>query len=192
MSDDLDGLSLILATVPERELLRRQCVASIEAQTMRPAALLWEVDANHRGPVATFNSLASKVTTDWLFPFADDDLLDPEHFEVLQTGLSDNVDIVYTWCRVTGRPELPETLFQIERPFHHLKSQNWIPGSAAIRTQLWKQLGGWQDPGIMKHEDWHFWVRAYNAGARFLCIPTVTWTYRVDREWSHVSDGVVV
>jgi hypothetical protein len=32
---------------------------------------------------------------------------------------------------------------------------------------------------------WDLWVRALDAGARFKCVPAVTWTYRMNAEWEH-------
>jgi len=34
------------------------------------------------------------------------------------------------------------------------------------------------------NEDHDLWVRALDAGARFRCIPEVTWTYRLG-DWPH-------
>jgi hypothetical protein len=189
-------LTIFMSSLPERGKLRAQALDSIEEQTLKPSHLLWEIDRNRRGPVMAYNALAKKITTEWLFPFADDDLLDPNHFEILSKGLGPDVDIVYTWCRLTGRPDISETTFQIMPPedykerrkfYNSLKKRNFIPGCAAIRTSLWRKLDGYSEARV--HEDWDFWVRALNLNAKFLCIPEVTWTYRIDPTWIHASGG---
>lgn len=186
------GLSctVIMPTIPERVEMRQQAIDSILLQT-EPVEYIIGEDATHRGPIPTVNDLAGCVETDWLFRLDDDDLLDADHFEVLSHWLTDApdgtpVDIVYSWCRVEGDTH-PENFFQ--RNFHpsHLETANWIPCSAMVRTELWHDLGGLREPDWTQHEDWDFWVRAYNAGARFRCVPSVTWTYRLNTEWEHRS-----
>lgn len=190
-------ITVIMGTLLEREELRAQMLGSVEDQTVPPAHVLYEIDKNHRGVILVYNGLARQVTTEWLFPFADDDLLDPDHFETLAPYLNDEADIVYTWCRLTGNDKMGESTFQVEIPedeverktfFENLRLNNCIPGSAAIRTSLWRHLGGYA-PADQRNapEDWDFWLRACDAGARFRCIPKVTWTYRIDPTWKHES-----
>lgn len=180
-----------MPTIPEREALREEAIASLEAQT-EDVFFLQGIDTAHNGPVPTVNSLAACVGTDWLFPFADDDLLDPDHFSVLEKWCDDDADIVYTFCRIEGGgDEHPHDQFQVrlqdEFGWEHLRKANWIPASAAIRTDLWHSLGGYREATWTEHEDWDLWVRALDAGARFRCVPTVTWTYRMNAEWEHLS-----
>lgn len=183
-----DDLTIIIPTIPERAELFEQALASVKAQTA-PVFYKTAVDTNHNGPVPTVNALASTVETEWLFRLDDDDLLDPDHVEVLSHWLDDDADIVYTWCRIEGGgDEHPEDQFQVrlqhEYGWEHLYEANWIPCSAAIRTDLWNELGGLDDVPL---EDWDFWQRALDKGARFRCVPAVTWTYRMNPEWEHRS-----
>lgn len=191
MTEVLD-LTLIMPTIPEREELRKQAIASCEAQLDVEYKFLIAEDREHNGVVPTVNSLAGCVTTEWLFPFADDDLLDEDHFRTLAPWLDDRADIVYSWCRVEGGgEEHPEDQFQVRwqdvHGWEHLREANWIPASACIRTDLWWELGGYQEATWTEHEDWDFWVRALDAGAKFRCVPAVTWTYRMNPEWEHLS-----
>lgn len=180
-------LTIIIPTIPEREALLAEALASVKAQTT-PCSYKVGIDTQHQGPAGTVNSLASCVETEWLFRLDDDDLLDPDHVEVISRWLTDDVDIVYTWCRVEGDAEHGPGQFQI-RPqdvfgWEHIHTVNWIPCSAAVRTDLFNELGGLRD---VDEEDWDFWKRAYDAGATFSCVPAVTWTYRMNPEWSHRS-----
>jgi hypothetical protein len=184
-----NDITVLIPTIPERADLYREALASVEAQT-HPVELATEVDVEHTGPVATVNRLAAGVDTDWLFRLDDDDLLDADHFDVLSHWLDDDADIVYTWCRIEGGgdqhpPEQFQVRLQDEFGWDYLHTANWIPCSAAIRTTLWRDLGGLRD---VQEEDWDFWIRALEAGARFRCVPAVTWTYRMNAEWAHRSD----
>lgn len=186
-----DDITVIIPTVPERAELLAEAVASLEAQTS-PVRWLIGVDNEHNGPIATVNALAGSVQTEWLFRLDDDDLVDDDHFEVLGRWLDGRADVVYTWCRIEGGndehpPEQFQVRLQAEYGWEHLREANWIPSSAAIRSELWHSLGGYREPSWTQHEDWDFWVRALDAGARFACVPAVTWTYRMNTEWEHRS-----
>lgn len=174
-----------MPTIPERKELFDQAFASVKAQTAPVDYKIGE-DRDHNGPIETVNALASTVETEWLFRLDDDDLLDADHFEVLYKWLDDDVDIVYTYCRVEGDTH-PEDFFQKNYDYANLQYANWIPCSAAIRTELWHDLDGLRVPDWTEHEDWDFWLRAYEYDARFRCVPAVTWTYRLNTEWSHRS-----
>lgn len=176
-------LTVITSTIPERSQLLNDLGQCIARQTVRPYG--WDIatDWDRKGPAHVLNDLAANVETEWLFRCDDDDLYDDNHFETLAPHL-DEGDIVYTWPRVDppgwiGREEL-----QVQFPLEWLERMNWIASAAAIRTDLWAHLGGLHD---VHNEDHDFWKRAHRAGARFVCIPQVTWTYRLG-DWPHLSD----
>lgn len=174
-------LTVVTATLPERVDMLHELRQSLAVQTVRPR---WVVATDwHRvGPARIINELAGDVDTTWLFRCDDDDLFDPTHFETIAANLSDDVDIVYSWPRVDppGHLERPDVLQRIY-PLKTLRDANWIASAAAVRVSLWRQLGGYAD---VHNEDHDLWVRAYDAGARFRCVPEVTWTYRLGN-WPH-------
>jgi GT2 family glycosyltransferase len=147
-----------------------ECVRSVSTQSLLPSAHLVHVDHARVGEADGINRLARASSAAWFAVLADDDLVDATHLETLASRI-DDADIVYTWCRVTGRNWNPNALFDAER----LRRQNYIPATALIRASLWHRLGGYRN---CHGEDWDFWLRALDAGARFVCIPEVTWTYR--------------
>ena len=177
-------ITVVTPTLPERaDMLAElaQCMAAQTEQVYR-----WDVktDWERVGPAKIVNDLVANVDTEWVYRCDDDDLIDADHFATLAPHLTDGVDIVYTWPRVDppgwiGRDEL-----QVQFPLEWLERMNWITSGAAVRTSLWDSLGGYRD---VHNEDHDLWKRAYRIGARFLCIPTVTWTYRLG-DWPHLSD----
>lgn len=184
-------LTVLIPTLKERGLLFSEAHTSVLAQTL-PVHCGWTMDVDREGPATIINRMATKVDTEWLFRLDDDDLLDPDHFEVLSHWLTNDADIVFTWCRVEGGGDLhPEDQFQVpwqgEMGWGALRERNWIPCSAAIRTSLFHELGGYNVEA--EEEDWDFWIMAFDAGANFRCIPAVTWTYRMNPEWKHRSSG---
>ena len=191
-------VAVLTPTLPSRPELLAEAVASVNAQSLRPVAHLIGVDHEEMGIGGTLNRLASSADADWLARLDDDDLIDPSHLETL-AARTNEADILYSWCRIVPRstngsePPYPSVIgrsgwtpnqtFDPER----LHASNYIPATALIRKSLWHELGGWQRAGYgvagspasaEGTEDWDFWLRALEAGARFLCIPTVTWSYR--------------
>lgn len=181
-------LTVITATTPERSALFGEALKSLHAQTLKPSYRFMR-DDQHRGPAQTLNQLAAGVDTEWLFRLDDDDLLDPDHFEVLSHWLDQgDADIVYTYCRVDGvdDPNRFQVRWQsVGNGWGELYERNWIPCSAAIRTELFHDLGGYDD---VPEEDWDLWKRALDVDATFVCVPCATWTYRMNPEWKHRSD----
>jgi len=133
------------------------------------------VDYERVGPAMMLNRMlpaCSAADADWVAQLADDDLADPHHLELLAEH-SEDADIVYSWCRVEGRSFNPNREFDEAA----LRASNFIPATTMIRTSLCTQLG-WRSDSTHGFEDWDFWLRALDAGARFVCVPEVSWTYR--------------
>ena len=174
----MGGVRILVVTpsLPERDAFRSECVASVVAQTLQPVMHIVGVDYERVGVATMLNRLASiakPAARDWIAQLADDDLMYPHHLETLATRV-DDADVVYSWCNVTGRGDWnPNSHFDAAR----LRHENYIPAVSLIRASLVESLGGWRD-GEHGFEDWDFWLRALDAGARFACIPTVTWCYR--------------
>ena len=166
---------VITPSLPEREAFRSECVASVVAQTLHPVMHVVGVDYERAGVATMLNRLASiakPAGCDWIAQIADDDLMHPNHLEVLASRV-DDADVIYPWCDVIGRNWSVNALFDADR----LRRENYIPATTLIRTLLVESLGGWRD-GEHGWEDHDFWLRALDAGARFACIREITWTYR--------------
>ncbi len=195
-------IGVLTPSLPGREDMLAEAMASVQAQTVKPTIHVIGIDHARVGIGRMLNQLARGVDTEWLARLDDDDVFKPNHLEVLSSG-ADQADVVYTWCEVAPRarngqaPAVPSVLgpagwipnqeFDAEK----LRERNYIPATTLIRKSLWESIGGWSLPGWGVQdtprepefaEDWDFWLRALDAGARFLCIPEVTWTYRFHGE----------
>lgn len=166
-----DEVTLLTASVPERVEMLGEACASVNAQTVKPAAHLIGVDHAREGGPIVYNRLAEKVDTPWVTFLDDDDLLEPDHLETM-LGNTHGADVVYTWCRPVGHS------FRLyNQPFNRsiLAQRSIVPITAMVRTEFYARAG-W-----MRHEagyDWRFWQRVAEAGATFRCVPQVTWQYR--------------
>jgi hypothetical protein len=173
-------LTVLIPHLPERGDLLEDLLATI------PGDVKYMVftDVFGEGVTHAVNWLAKMTRTEWIMPMGDDDLFYEHHFEVIENHLSEESDIIYPWCRVTG-PRAPFSETALQRPFDPelLKAHNYIPGGgAAIRRSLWNQLGGYRDT---HNEDHDFWKRAVQAGARFHNIELATWEWRLG-DWEHL------
>ncbi len=179
------SLTVITPTLPERSSLLEECKSSVAAQSVAVRKHLVGEDAAKEGPSVVRNRLAKRSNTEWILPLDDDDTLDPDYIEVIQPHLTDDVDVVYSWCRVEGLDDwTPNRLFNDAL----LLKGNFIPVTACIRKSLWESVGGWPEPPerLQPGEDWEFWKLCLGAGAVFKLVPEVIWTYNIQpdtRNW---------
>jgi len=168
-------ISVITASLPTRSAMLAECVASVAAQTLAPIEHLISVDHARVGSSRTRNRLMQAAGGTWIAVLDDDDVMFPDHLAALWEE-RDRADVIYSFCEVTGRSWNPNRTFDPDV----LRGSNYIPITTLIRADLVRGLGGWQD-GANGWEDWDFWLRALDAGARFVCVPRITWRYRFHR-----------
>lgn len=175
------SVTVITATMPGREHLLAEAMASVAAQTYRPLDHLIAVDYVQRGGARPKNLLAETVETDWIATLDDDDILYPQHLDLL-IAASEDADVVYSWCDVTG----DDPWEQYNRSFDAdlLRRLSIVSHNAMVRTELVAEVGGWDEA---RGYDWTFWHKCLDAGARFRCVPERTWLYRLDAGWRHES-----
>lgn len=169
----LPDITIITGSLPERRVMLGEMLASVEAQTVPPAAHLISVDWRRHGAEQTYNALGKQVETEWMMCFADDDLLDPHHIEIVSNYVDTHpdIDVVSTYCRSEGSGFYDG----YNQPYskERLEHRSIIAGWALVRTKLWRDglTEGWA-------HDWWFWRQLSRDGAKFHTIPEVTATYR--------------
>lgn len=169
-------IAVCSAGLPSRLDLLAELCASVHAQTFQPYCHIISLD--YEGVGASRNGLrASWAVPDeceWMLLMSDDNLIDPDYLERMLPHLAD-ADIAYPKGRVTRKGE---PVGVINEPFDAEKmlEGNHIDGNCMYRVAFWRDLGG-HDP-VVKNEDWDFWLRAMDAGARFRFVDEELWTYR--------------
>ena len=99
--------------------------------------------------------------------------------------------MAYSYCEVKGRDDWrPNWPFDAEL----LRQGNYIPATSLVRRQLAEDLGFWKTHKELGHamEDWDFWIRALNHGAKFAHTDEVTWCYRFHGKNMSMNQGRVV
>lgn len=179
-------ITVCVPTVPERADMLAECLQSIYAQTLPPVAVLVRSDVAREGIQANGQALLNAVTSEWCVFCSDDDLLDPDHLQVLAENRGD-ADVVYSYCRSTGN-RVYDTYNQPFDP-RLLYRRSIVAQTALFRASRAKLAGGFT-PGF--GEDWRLWKSMHEAGAKFKSVPVVTWTYRFhggNMSWSSKDDG---
>jgi len=174
------GITVITATMPSRTAMLAEAIASVANQTEKPYAHLIAVDLHRNGGGATKNSLIAMVKTEWVAILDDDDILKPNHLELLLQRAALGYDVVSSYAEGPGYSRWYNAPFDPE----NLKHGCNVGHNALIRRELFDRIGMF---GNEHGYDWTFWARAYAAGAKFSVIPTVTWVYRIDNNWEHES-----
>jgi glycosyltransferase involved in cell wall biosynthesis len=175
-------VSVVTATIPSRTSLLAEAISSVAAQSVKPEDHLIAVDLHRQGGGPTKSQLIRSSKRKWISILDDDDLLKPNHLEVLVDN-SDGADIVASYAEGPGYSRWYNAPFNIE----NLKVGNCVSHNALIRRELFDEVGMF---GSEHGYDWAFWARAAAAGAKFVIVPTVTWVYRIDDAWDHESRDV--
>jgi glycosyltransferase involved in cell wall biosynthesis len=170
-------ITAITASLPTRAAMLAEAMQSVAAQTLQADEYLVGVDYARRGTARVLSQLAQAARSEWVATLDDDDVWYSEHLATLAAHTA-NADVVYSWCDVEGREGFEQYLrvpFNRER----LLEANYIPNVALIRRELLADVGWWREGVAGGFEDYDLWLRALAAGARFVCVPQVTWCYRL-------------
>jgi glycosyltransferase involved in cell wall biosynthesis len=100
-------ITVVIPTIPGRELLLQRAVASVRAQRPHgPYAILPVKDSERRGAAWARNEGIRRVETPWIGVLDDDDEMEPNHLAVLARGASKTgADAVFTYPRFVGVDE---------------------------------------------------------------------------------------
>lgn len=183
------NITVVVPTIRPRIDVLEEALRSVEAQTLRAAAIVVEEDRDHAGAPLTRHRGLQRVVTPWVAFLDDDDLLMPQHLERLAAHAEEtNADYVYSWFETlpAGSDPFPSTHF----------TDPWNPDAprqttitTLVRTELAQTvgfLGEWCETGDGQHggEDWAFTLGCNRLG---------TISHLVERTWfwRHWGFGVV-
>lgn len=179
------GISVVIPTHPAR--LRNGMLAralkSVMNQTVQPDVWYVTNDLERLGAAVTRNRGLAQVETEWVAFLDSDDEWLPNHLEVLIDHLSNDVDVLYSGCTIVdplGRKiPLQEEWGRFGKEFDPdlLRQKSYIPVTSLARTHLAQQVGGFTYPPNSHYEDWGFYLKMLDAGARFQHVPEITWVW---------------
>lgn len=187
--------TVVIPTVPSRQRMLEQAVASAAAQT-EPCKIVVALDSQFTGryrqggAARTRNQGLERVDTEWVAFLDDDDALYPEHVaKCLALADETGADLVYPWFdgqtsrgvlygQWNGKLEEPEGReFGPEQKAYLREIGNFIPVTVVAKTEAIRHAGAF--PLDVDCEDWHCWNRMLDNGAKFVHLPERTWRYNV-------------
>lgn len=177
------GVTAVIPSIPPRihHHLHR-AIDSVLHQEHPVAGISVAVDTNRDGSAVTRNRALAGVATGWSAFLDDDDTWMPEHIRLLLAYAQETgADMVYPWFTVPeGWDPWPEREGQ---PFDPklLDTQNTIPITVLIRTELIRDVGGFEskDPSNTDSlcDDWGTWIKVRDAGAKIVHLNRRTWKW---------------
>jgi glycosyltransferase involved in cell wall biosynthesis len=184
---NVDDITVLIPHIPVRLDSLARAVKSVALQTRRPSTIHTEVDINKTGSAATRNRGLLSVRTKWVAFLDDDDEMMPQHLEVLLNhAVETGADVVYSGCYVVGPkgedvPLIDEWgRFGCEFDGDLLREKSYIPVTSLVNADLSRNaLFGPPIGLISDYDDWGFYLRLLDIGAKFSHIPVKTWI------WNH-------
>lgn len=133
------------------------------------------------GPAAARNTGIRKAKADYILFLDSDNKIRPQFIDKSIETLARHPDvgIVYGNARFFGASAVPRFT---NGPFDLKKilAGNYIDMCSVMRKKIWEELGGLdENPNLIGHEDWEFWIRAGVAGVGFYHIDEVLFDYRL-------------
>jgi glycosyltransferase involved in cell wall biosynthesis len=174
-------ITVVTPTIDGREDALLECISSVENQTIPPAEHIIKIDSLRSGPSNIRNEIAREAKTEWLLFLDDDDVLYQDYLEHVSQFMTEQNDVIYTWCHKNF--DYPTN---VEFDPEELKSRNFIPVTAVVRKSRFLSVGGFPSG---PYEDWKLWLRLLEDGASFYCTKEEKWSYRRsdDGQWSKDS-----
>lgn len=172
-------ITVCMPSIPPRGVLRNAALASVNAQTIQPAAISVAIDVNREGAPATRQRALDAVNTKWVAFLDDDDMFMPQHLDHLyQHQLDTGADFVYAWFEVIGGGDpFPPTHFT--NPFNP-DDPIETTITTLMRTELAKEIGfqslnrGEGNTG----EDYRMVLKCVEKGAKISHLVERTWYWR--------------
>lgn len=190
-------ISVVLPTHPARGhvsdpgTLLGRAVASVRAQTLHPAGgISIACDLDGQGAAVTRQRALDEALEavenldEWWVSFIDsDDTWYPHHLETHWRLLRESgADVAHSWFN-GNQPFGPEGEITHRGRQVDPKAPHHITMTLTVRASLAKAAGFLQPEGWMHPEwageDWQFYLRLCEMGAKFIGTPDVTWTYFV-------------
>jgi glycosyltransferase involved in cell wall biosynthesis len=182
----LDRVTVVIPHIPVRTFELGRAVASVTAQTLQPENVVIAFDKRHDGSAITRNRALYHISTTWVAFLDDDDEFLPNHLETLvRYAQREGATVVYTGCRVVDERNnaipLREEWGRFGQTFDPdlLRQRSYIPVTSLVHANMAKQalFGPPRHALDSDYDDWGFYLRLLEIGARFLHVPEVTWIW---------------
>lgn len=175
------SITMCIPSIPVRPNLLKRAIDSVLAQTYPAAAINISIDHDKSGAAENRNRALFSAQTPWVAFMDDDDLLYSNHLDLLvQKQIETGADVVFPWFDTDppgGDPFPPE----FETREYDYAEPHMFPITTLVRKSLAWDVGGFPiaDPvsSVCAGEDWTFWLKMRDAGAKFAHVNARTWCW---------------
>ncbi|MGI0012092.1 MAG: glycosyltransferase [Nitrososphaera sp.] len=186
----LDRISVVVPHIPPRARELTRAVASLMRQTLPANVIKIVTDNNHHGSAITRNRGLHLLDTPWVAFLDDDDELLPNHLATLAVAAARELDagnsvgVVYPGCLVVDAwgqiIQRQEEWGRFGQPFNPelLREKSYIPVTSLVHSTLAQKAQFGPPTGVeTTYDDWGFYLRLLDLGARFIHVPQETWVW---------------
>jgi glycosyltransferase involved in cell wall biosynthesis len=179
-------VTVVIPHIPVRPNALARAVRSVALQSHKVTDIIIATDTHKVGAALTRNRALHNVSTNWVAFLDDDDVFLTNHVEtLLRHAEATGATVTYSGCRVIGsdgQEVLPRRSewgrFGEAFDADLLRERSYIPVTSLVWTKHAKQALFGAPPGS-HYDDWGFYLRLLDLGARFSHVPEVTWV------WNH-------
>lgn len=161
------------------------CAVAEEYQKKYPEKVILLKNEKNLGLNSTLNRCLAAAKGDYIARMDGDDLCDPTRFEKELAALEQHPEVAFVGTVIrlfdergvwgmTRPVEFPRKKdFARGNPFSH--------GSCMVRRSAMDAMGGYsEDPRVVRVEDFHLWMRMYEAGLKGMNLPEPLYDLRDD------------
>lgn len=138
----------------------------------------------NRGLAAARNTAFTLARNEWVLPLDADDTLHQKAVERLYEH-REGTDVVCGNISIEGHIHYPPGANHIDKATGLCKftradwrEENHLFCSSLIRWSMWESVGGYPTEDEREQfEDWRFWARCFNYGAKFKCVPVLCYEH---------------
>lgn len=173
-------ITVVMASIPPRGVLRNAALSSVASQTLQPAAVSLAIDIERQGAPATRDRALRGAQTPWVAFLDDDDAFMPQHLDHLyKHAMETEADFVYSWFEmIGGKDPFP--------PGHFLnqfdpEDPTETTVTTLMRTDLAKEIGFKsleRGEDTNTGEDFRMVLEVIKAGGKISHLVERTWYWR--------------
>lgn len=182
-------IAVVIPTIEPRSHLLAKALASVESQTYVPAQVIVQEDTEREGAAVTRTKGLMRSECSWTAFLDDDDQLYPRHLENLyREATTGRWDVLYSGCEVIDQDGRVVPLqedwgrFGLDFDAGQLRDHSWLGIYSLVNTDMAQSVGGFTYPSGSGYEDWGFYLKMLEAGARFVHVPIQSYI------WNHVPN----
>lgn len=176
-------ITMCIPSIPIRSDLLLQAIKSVREQSYPVQAISITIDNDKLGAAENRNRALFNTSTEWVAFMDDDDILYPNHLELLVAKqIETEADVVFPWFD-TDPPGGDPFPAEFETREYNPAEPHMFPITTLVRRRFAMEVRGFPvaDPvsAVCAGEDWTFWLKMRDAGAIFAHVPQRTWCWNM-------------